>query len=126
MPRGRPIPNLTLTTEERKTLQAWAQRRKTTQRLASRARIVLGRAERKSNPAVAATLETGGGKVIGDWHRQHRAVEFRRFLDMVDAATPAELGVHLILDNGEILEAVARSCSRPSDSGDQPAPGPQS
>ncbi|MBZ5561451.1 MAG: hypothetical protein LAP13_03430 [Acidobacteriia bacterium] len=118
MPRGRPIPKLTLTTEERKILQAWARWRKTTQALASRARIVLGRAEGKSNTAVAATLETAGGKVIGERHRRHRAVEFRRFLDMVDAATPAELGVHLILDNDEILEAVARSCSRPSDSGD--------
>ncbi len=116
MPRGRPIPKLTLTTEERKILQAWAQRRNTTQALASRARIVLGRVEGQSTAAVAATVETAGAKVMGEWHRRHRAVEFRRSLDMVNAATPAELGVDLILDNDEILEAVARSCSRPSDS----------
>ena len=39
------------------------------------------------------------GQVIGECHRRHRAVEFRQFLDTVDAATPAELDVHLILDN---------------------------
>jgi transposase len=31
--------------------------------------------------------------------RRHRAIEFQQFLDTVDAATPAELDVHLILDN---------------------------
>jgi len=39
------------------------------------------------------------GKVIGECHRRHRAVEFRQFLDTVDASTPAELDLHLILDN---------------------------
>ncbi len=31
--------------------------------------------------------------------RQHRAVEFRQFLDAIDAAVPARLDVHVVLDN---------------------------
>lgn len=46
-----------------------------------------------------AALEMANGKIIGECHRRHRAVEFRRFLDTVEAATPAELDVHSILDN---------------------------
>ena len=34
--------------------------------------------------------------------RRHRSVEFRRFLDAVDVSVPAELDVHLILDNSAI------------------------
>ena len=39
------------------------------------------------------------GNVIGELHRRHRAIEFRRFLDTIDAAVPDALDVHLILDN---------------------------
>ena len=56
MQRGRPIPKLILTAEERETLQGWAQRRKTAQALALRARIVLACAEGKSNTTVRTAL----------------------------------------------------------------------
>jgi transposase len=55
--------------------------------------------ERHGTTSLFAALEMASGKVIGEGHRRHRALEFRRFLDTVDAATPAELDVHLILDN---------------------------
>lgn len=55
--------------------------------------------ERHGTTSLFAALEMASGKVIGECHRRHRAVEFRQFLDTVDAATPAELDVHLILDN---------------------------
>lgn len=55
--------------------------------------------ERHGTTSLFAALEMASGKVIGECHRRHRAVEFRRFLDTVEAATPAELDVHLILDN---------------------------
>jgi transposase len=32
-------------------------------------------------------------------HRRHRSREFRRFLDTIEQNVPAELDVHLILDN---------------------------
>src|SRR5215217_3075806 len=39
------------------------------------------------------------GTVISALHRQHRAVEFRKFLVAIDKAVPADLDVHLICDN---------------------------
>ena len=38
-------------------------------------------------------------KVIGELHRRHRAIEFRSFLDRIDKEVPADLEVHLVLDN---------------------------
>ena len=32
-------------------------------------------------------------------HRSHRAIEFRKFLETIDGAVPAQLDVHVILDN---------------------------
>jgi len=55
--------------------------------------------ERHGTTSLFAALEMASGQVIGECHRRHRAREFRQFLDTVDAATPAELDVHLILDN---------------------------
>ena len=46
-----------------------------------------------------AALDVKAGTVIGEVHPRHRSSEFRHFLDTVDAATPAELDLHLILDN---------------------------
>jgi hypothetical protein len=37
--------------------------------------------------------------VISQTHRQHRAVEFKKFLIAIDKAVPAELDVHLVCDN---------------------------
>ena len=49
-----------------------------------------------------AALDVQAGTVIGELHRRHRSVEFRKFLDTVDANTPADLDLHLILDNSSI------------------------
>src|SRR2546427_10845862 len=46
-----------------------------------------------------AALDLATGRVIGQLHRRHRAAEFRRFLDRVEAEVPEDLDVHLILDN---------------------------
>jgi transposase len=37
--------------------------------------------------------------LITQFHRRHRSVEFRQFLDAVDAAVPRSLDIHLIMDN---------------------------
>ena len=36
---------------------------------------------------------------LASLHSRHRAVEFKRFLQVIDQDVPAELDVHLILDN---------------------------
>jgi transposase len=46
-----------------------------------------------------AALDVRAGTVIGACKGRHRAVEFRAFLDQVEAAVPADLDVHLVLDN---------------------------
>jgi transposase len=47
-------------------------------------------------------LDVKAGTAIGELHHRHRSVEFRKFLDTVEANTPAELDLHLILDNSSI------------------------
>src|SRR5262245_21475417 len=46
-----------------------------------------------------AALDITAGKVIGSLHARHRAIEFKKFLQRLDGQVPAELEVHLILDN---------------------------
>ena len=46
-----------------------------------------------------AALDITTGKVIGSLHARHRAIEFKKFLQRLDGQVPAELEVHLILDN---------------------------
>ncbi len=46
-----------------------------------------------------AAFNIAGGTVISEMHRQHRAVEFKKFLIAIDKAVPAELDIHLVCDN---------------------------
>ncbi|MDE0804886.1 MAG: IS630 family transposase [Acidimicrobiales bacterium] len=46
-----------------------------------------------------AALNVGTGEVITRTDKQHRAIEFRKFLDLVADQIPAGLDVHVILDN---------------------------
>ena len=50
-------------------------------------------------PWPAAALQPHRSETCNQFHRRHRSVEFRTFLDAIDAAVPPELDVHLILDN---------------------------
>ena len=54
---------------------------------------------RHGTTTLFAALDVKAGTVIGECHARHRAVEFRRFLDTIDAAVPGDFDVHLILDN---------------------------
>ena len=54
---------------------------------------------RHGTTTLFAALDVKTGTVIGECHARHRAIEFRRFLDTIDAAVPPALDVHLILDN---------------------------
>ena len=46
-----------------------------------------------------AAFNIADGTVIGQLHRRHRAIEFRKFLTTIDKAVPADLDVHLVCDN---------------------------
>jgi len=71
---GRPKALLTLSDDERQKLETWASRPKSTQRLASRARIVLACAEGLDNKTVAARLHVNI-VTVGKWRK--RFVESR-------------------------------------------------
>ena len=54
---------------------------------------------RHGTTSLFAALNVTTGTVIGEFHQRHRAREFRTFLDTIEAAMPASLDVHVILDN---------------------------
>jgi transposase len=55
--------------------------------------------ERHGTTSLFAALDAKAGTVIAETRRRHRSVEFRKFLDRIDASVPADLEVHLIMDN---------------------------
>jgi transposase len=55
--------------------------------------------KRNGTTSLFAALDVKTGKVIGRFHRRHRSIEFRKFLDTIDANVPAELDVHVVMDN---------------------------
>ena len=52
-----------------------------------------------------AALDVASGNVIADLTARHRAEEFRRFLNLIDKTVPADLAVHVIVDNSSTHKA---------------------
>ena len=55
--------------------------------------------KRAGTSSLYAALDLTTGKVIGRLHSRHRAIEFKQFLQTLDREVPADLEVHLVLDN---------------------------
>jgi transposase len=55
--------------------------------------------DRHGTLSLFAALDVATGKVLGKCHQRHRSREFVGFLRAIDASVPAELDVHLIVDN---------------------------
>ena len=55
--------------------------------------------KRNGTTTLFAALEVVTGRVIGECLPRHRASEFVKFLDTIDAAVPTGLEVHVILDD---------------------------
>jgi transposase len=55
--------------------------------------------KRHGTTSLFAALDVATGKVIGQCFPRHRAAEFRRFLDEIEANVPEDLDVHLVMDN---------------------------
>jgi len=55
--------------------------------------------KRAGTSSLYAALDITSGKVIGRLHSRHRAIEFKQFLQTIDRETPADLDVHVVLDN---------------------------
>ena len=65
-----------------------------------------GQAERRTHDyrrhgttSLFAALDVKIGTIIGKCMPRHRAADFRRFLDMVEKNVPADLDVHVVMDN---------------------------
>jgi transposase len=87
MARGRPLPSLTLSDEERRTLQGWTRRRTTAQALAQRARVVLECATGKPNRTVARELRLDED-TIGKWRQRFVDRRLDGLLDEPRAGAP--------------------------------------
>ena len=55
--------------------------------------------KRNGTTTLFAALEVAEGRLIGTCMPQHRHQEWLRFLKLIDAQTPPDLDLHLILDN---------------------------
>ena len=88
--KGRPIAPLTLTPAERATLEGWARRRKTSQALALRARIVLRCAEGCSNQAVAEELGVSR-PMVGKWRQRFVTERLRGLGDAPRSGAPRRI-----------------------------------
>jgi len=55
--------------------------------------------KRHGTSSLYAALDITTGQVIGSLHARHRAIEFKKFLQTIDREVPAELDVHLVIDN---------------------------
>jgi hypothetical protein len=69
MPRGRALAPLTVTADERETLERWLRRRKTAHALAQRASLVLAAAGGLSNQAVAVRFRVTPW-TVGKWRQR--------------------------------------------------------
>jgi transposase len=96
--RGRPSVEITLSPEERATLERWARRQKSSQALALRCRIVLGCADGLTHAEIARQLACNP-VTVGKW-RQRFAAD--RLDGLVDAPRPG--AARTISD--EVVEAV--------------------
>jgi transposase len=55
--------------------------------------------KRHGTSSLYAALDLATGQVIGRLHSRHRAIEFKQFLQTIDREVPADLDVHVVLDN---------------------------
>lgn len=90
MRKGRPIPVLSVTREERETLGQWTRRPKTAQALALRARIILACADGKTNTDVAAGLGVTK-QMVGKWRARFLDKRLDGLLDEPRSGTPRKL-----------------------------------
>src|SRR5712692_490856 len=91
MRTGRPMPTLSLSAEERLTLERWARRPKTAQALARRAEVVLGAAAGRSNTVLARQLRWTN-QTVGRWRARFLERRLDGLLDEPRPGAPRQIG----------------------------------
>lgn len=105
MGRGRPVSRLELSPEESERLLEWTRRRKTSQALAMRARIVLACARGESNSDVAQRLDITP-QTVGKWRSRFVDQRLDGLLDEPRPGAPREIG------DGEIERLLAMTLNQ--------------
>src|SRR5262249_20421618 len=95
--RGRPTVELALSDEERATLSRWARRRKSSQALALRSRIVLGCAGGLTNKQVAAQ-ERVSLPTVGKWRARFVEARLDGLVDDPRPGRPASVTAEQVED----------------------------
>jgi transposase len=90
MRRGRQLAPLSITSEERESLERWSRRPKTGQALAQRARLILESATGKSNTEVASRLRITK-QMVGKWRTRFLEKRLNGLLDEPRPGTPRRL-----------------------------------
>jgi len=73
--------------------------------------------ERHGVTTLFAALDVKAGTIVGKCMPRHRAREFRKFLDEVERNVPADLDIHVVMDNAsshktKLAEAIRYALSR--------------
>ena len=55
--------------------------------------------QRNGTTDLFAALDVASGKVLTQMTDRHRAIEFRRFLNLINRNVPDDLDVHVVIDN---------------------------
>ena len=55
--------------------------------------------KRHGTTSLFAALDIATGEIIGRCFPRHRAREFRKFLDLIEANVPGDLDIHIVMDN---------------------------
>lgn len=106
MPRTRHHKPIVLTDDERRTLEQWARRPTTAQRLASRSRMVLACAEGLTNRAVAKRLRVSSNSVC-KWRERFRV---RRLSGLTDEPRP---GAPRKATDDRVVDVITRTLEGP-------------
>jgi transposase len=90
---------LVLSCDEKSQIQALDRTQKSLPMFPGRLKTLTHDYKRNGTTTLFAAIEVAQGKIIAECMPQHRHQEWIRFLKKIDAETPAELDLHLIVDN---------------------------
>lgn len=90
---------LVLSVDEKSQIQALDRTQKSLPMFPGRLQTLTHQYKRNGTTTLFAALELAEGKIIADCQPKHRHQEWLMFLKKIDAETPPELDLHLIVDN---------------------------
>jgi transposase len=90
---------LVLSCDEKSQIQALDRTQKSLPMFPGRLKTLTHDYKRHGTTTLFAAIDLAAGKIIADCMARHRHQEWIKFLKQIDAETPADLDLHLIVDN---------------------------